>query len=120
MKVRTGFCKFCGQAVAIETERDMDQEQLDTEATSKCTCEEAMRKRKQKESAGAAINAVEILFKELPGMEQFLKSGVQAISNGDVYSISVDSGRGTQAKLKMTNKGSIRVTRIEKEKRELE
>lgn len=120
MKVQTGYCRFCGQAIAIESSKELTDEQLVEEASFRCTCPEAQSKRKQEESKRIGKDAVEALFGDMREIAEYLRDGVELLTSGYIGSITVDTGSGTQAKLKVTAKGTVRVTRIEKEKREIE
>jgi biotin synthase-like enzyme len=120
MNVMTGFCKYCGQAIAIETEKELDQEALDNEASMKCECEAAKVMKKREENRRIGLESVRCLFEDMPDLAEFLQDGVNIIAENRADSISVDTGMGVQGKLKATKKGTVRVTRIEKEKREME
>ena len=116
-----GFCKNCGQAVTIESKKELTKEQLIEEASYECNCDEARAMRKREEAKRVGQDSVQILFgNDMPELAAFLKDSVELLATGFIGKLSIDAGNGTQATLKATAKGTIRVTRIEKEKREME
>ena len=46
--VKTAQCRFCGQMVQIETDKELTQPQAEEQATMTCNCTEAVEYQKEK------------------------------------------------------------------------
>ena len=60
----SGFCKFCGQAWAIESDKMLTEEQLNEEATWKCKCAEACQARAREEYKKTAETDIDIFVRQ--------------------------------------------------------
>lgn len=118
---KTGFCRYCGQAWAIESDKELTEEQLNNEATWKCKCDEAIQDRNRKEYKKTAETDINILFgEEMPEAAEFLKSALPLMVERKVLSLSLDIDGRYKAKMKSTIAGKIKVTKTFSEKWETE
>lgn len=117
----SGFCKFCGQAWAIESDKMLTEEQLNEEATWKCKCAEACQARAREEFKKTAETDIDILFgKEMPEEAEFLKKALPLLVERKIISLSVDIDGRFKAKMRSTVAGKIKVTKTLSEKWETE
>lgn len=121
---QTGFCKYCGQAFAIESDKELKEEQLNKEATWKCNCKEAIHARKVEEYKKTANTNIDVLFgtEEFAEAEavKFLKSAVPLLAERKILSMTVDLDGRFKAKLTSTVAGKVKVTKTLSEKWETE
>lgn len=125
-----GVCRFCGQVIVF-TDRPKENVDADEAATRRCGCQEAVAYRMEIEEAEArksayrdAMTAVNELFSEgerpINGEAQLaLNQLVKLICDGWVDKADVEAD-GVTAKLQITSKGNIRITRKEKKERSRE
>ena len=117
----SGFCKFCGQAWAVESDKMLTEEQLNEEATWKCKCEEALQARAKEEFKKTAETDIDILFgDEMPETTEFLKKALPMLVERKIISLSVDIDGRFKAKMKSTIAGKVKVTKTLSEKWETE
>jgi len=117
----SGFCRYCGQAWAIESNKELTEEQLNNEATWKCRCDEAVQARTREEYKKTAETDINILFgEEMPEATEFLKSAIPLLVERKVIALSLDIDGRFKAKMKSTVAGKVKVTKTLSEKWETE
>ena len=120
----TGFCKYCGQAFAIESDKELTEEQLNKEATWKCKCEEAIHARNVEEYKNTAKSSIDILFGQEEFAEEeaveFLKAATVLLAERKILSVSVDLDGRYKAKMTSTVAGKVKVAKTLSEKWETE
>lgn len=118
----TAACRFCGQMMALEYERDivLSEEELIETATLKCNCDEAKDFQFKHGQKIKAKNRVHSLFgkkaaeKEVnQSVVEILIKSVDMLANYNMNSLTIDIGRGIKAKMSLTSKGLIKVERTE-------
>mgnify|MGYP000753606984 CR=1 FL=1 len=62
--IKTAQCRFCGQMVQIETDKELTQPQAEEQATMTCNCTEAVEYQKEKQRKEKAMMNVSALFGE--------------------------------------------------------
>lgn len=118
---KNGFCKYCGQARVIESDKELTSEQLDAEATWECNCNEALQARARKEYKRNAEMDIDDLFgEEMPEATKFLKSAIPLLAERKIFDLSLNIDGRFKAKLKSTPVGKIKVTKTFSEKWETE
>jgi len=117
----TGACLFCGQVYDTDVEFN-SQEEADQNATMMCTCSSAKLMQKLEASRSAAYQNIDQLFDQgcekvcgLPACSEtvivFLKQAVDLVSHSHIDGISVNLGSDGRAKISVTGKGNIKVSR---------
>jgi hypothetical protein len=107
-------CPHCGQYVMVELEVDETEEQA---AERVCNCEGAQRARKIAQSMEQANDNIDLEFyKTSEAAAEILKAAVRPVGLGKVASVTVDTGNGVKGIIKATNKGTIRVSKVETKK----
>lgn len=53
--IKTAQCRFCGQMVQIETDKELTQPQAEEQATMTCNCTEAVEYQKEKQRKEKAM-----------------------------------------------------------------
>lgn len=115
-----GACECCGQIKIVEAPVNWNDDQVNGLVTEMCDCIEAdhrTRLKRQKERAHAKI---EELFngndKENECINnaalQLIHNAVEPIVDDDIASATIDIG-GIKAKLSMTAKGNVKITRTD-------
>jgi len=116
----TGVCRFCGQMKTIQSAHAWPEHVIDEEVTRQCDCTEARKYVRREEAKKNAEKAVEKLFGEqsklklLYGVElaedlqDFMLQVVGMISDGKLYSCSVDEGR-VKIRIAMNANGVIKL-----------
>lgn len=105
--MRTGYCRFCGQANYMQASDACTQEQLDMWATEECGCPEGKEERERKLQEDKAERNISKLFGEYDA-GGILRAAVHPVALGAVDSVVVNIGNGIKATLKL-NKGKIQV-----------
>lgn len=116
----TGVCRFCGQMKTIQSAHAWPEHVIDEEVTRQCDCTEARKYARREEAKKNAEKAVEKLFGEqsklklLYGVElaedlqDFMLQVVGMISDGKLYSCSMDEGR-VKIRIAMNANGVIKL-----------
>ena len=123
MEVRTGACKFCGQAAVKKVLMKWTDEETDELVTETCECMEAELYTEKKRRKERAHNRITFLFgkgnafETVPeNVEQLMHEIVEVIGDLEIQGATVKIGNGTKAEISMTAKDKIKVTRIKTEK----
>ena len=124
VKIRTGYCIYCGQAEMLDSYENEDQNILNAEATWNCNCEEAKaaRRKKQQEQEEAenrlrridnAIFDIRNLIGEAGTTEvaTILCNAVPDLIDGKLKKISISIDSRTSATLLITSQGKVQVER---------
>lgn len=115
-------CKFCGQAVMVEVPEcwlDVTQEENLIElGTENCDCDKAERYVSHKLRKESAIKVIVKQFGRGAGKNEvdqtvldMMAGLVDLIVEYRISSATIDFGNGCKANIKITSKGTIKVTR---------
>ena len=119
--ILTGSCIYCGQIQQIEGEEGMPEEERNRKATELCDCKEAkVAKEKEKARTKAEKNIHSMFGEDFPETEEILMAAVKHIENGQIDSITIDTGMRVKGKVSKTAKGNIKVERTKTLKTALE
>ena len=96
--VKTAQCRFCGQMVQIETDKELTQPQAEEQATMTCNCTEAVEYQKEKQRKEKAMMNVSALFGENAapdkrcgeGIVNILKAAVEEIYTGGLAKVTLN------------------------------
>ena len=99
--VKTAQCRFCGQMVQIETDKELTQPQAEEQATMTCNCTEAVEYQKEKQRKEKAMMNVSALFGENAapdkrcgeGIVNILKAAVEEIYTGGLAKVTLNLQR---------------------------
>ena len=117
--MRKGVCRYCGQVRMVSSEPSAQQTDVDTIASKECDCTEAkIQKSRDQRYEKASQNIVNI-FPDKKEITEILDMAARMIVNYKIDSVAVKCGKVT-AKVSTTSKGSIKVSRIEKNENSLE
>lgn len=114
----TGTCRFCKQLATLETLEEWTQKEIDELITETCDCAFAgdyTHKKKKKERAHDKIEMLFVKDETVVVYEdtvELLHKAVSPICEGNIQSITVDTGKGIKGKINITAKGKIKVTRM--------
>lgn len=122
--IKTAQCRFCGQMVQIETDKELTQPQAEEQATMTCNCTEAVEYQKEKQRKEKAMMNVSALFGENAapdkrcgeGIVNILKAAVEEIYTGGLAKVTLNLRRGVKASISQNAKGEINVERTETKK----
>ena len=125
-----GTCRYCGQVVSLERERDT-QEAADIAASEECSCYDARAERsvrRQIENAQDRIQKIfgseaeELGFRPINAPEpvQLLNDIAVLIARGYITSAVVNVRGQCRAKISLTSKEKIKVERSETRSYQLE
>ena len=125
--IKTAQCRFCGQMVQIETDKELTQPQAEEQATMTCNCTEAVEYQKEKQRKGKAMMNVSALFGENAapdkrcgeGIVNILKAAVEEIYTGGLAKVTLNLRGGVKASISQNAKGEINVERTETKKQKL-
>lgn len=125
--IKTAQCRFCGQMVQIETDKELTQPQAEEQATMTCNCTEAVEYQKEKQRKEKAMMNVSALFGENvapdkrcgEGIVNILKAAVEEICTGGLTKVTLNLRRGIKASISQNAKGEINVERTETKKQKL-
>ena len=78
--IKTAQCRFCGQMVQIETDKELTQPQAEEQATMTCNCTEAVEYQKEKQRKEKAMMNVSALFGENAAPDKRCGEGIVNIS----------------------------------------
>lgn len=122
----TAACRFCGQLVQMEFEKELTEPQAEEAATMKCDCGQAAGYRLEILRKGKARKNVTRLFVEnVSGIKisdnavSLLLAAVEEICNENIRKIALDLPGGIKAMISQGKKGEINVERIETKKQKL-
>lgn len=96
--IKTAQCRFCGQMVQIETDKELTQPQAEEQATMTCNCTEAVEYQKEKQRKEKAMQNVAALFGEAAatdkrcgeGIVKILKAAVEEIYTGGLAKVTLN------------------------------
>jgi hypothetical protein len=125
--IKTAQCRFCGQMVQIETDKELTQPQAEEQATMTCNCTEAVEYQKEKQRKEKAMMNVSALFGENAapdkrcgeGIVNILKAAVEEIYTGGLAKVTLNLRGGAKASISQNAKGEINVERTETKKQKL-
>lgn len=125
--IKTAQCRFCGQMVQIETEKELTQPQAEEQATMTCNCTEAVEYQKEKQRKEKAMMNASALFGENAapdkrcgeGIVNILKAAVEEIYTGGLAKVTLNLRGGVKASISQNAKGEINVERTETKKQKL-
>jgi hypothetical protein len=125
--IKTAQCRFCGQMVQIETDKELTQPQAEEQATMTCNCTEAVEYQKEKQRKEKAMMNVSALFGENAapdkrcgeGIVNILKAAVEEIYTGGLAKVILNLRGGVKASISQNAKGEINVERTETKKQKL-
>ena len=113
-----GTCRFCKQQRTVEILQEWNKHEIDEAATELCDCNEATTYTYRKKRAEQANTKIKELFGEDNGevtvsakVVNILYEAVIPICEELAAAVSIDVGNGVKAKISMTQKGTIKVTR---------
>lgn len=114
---KTGTCRFCGQTAAREALEEWQQEEIDELVTETCECLEARLYANEKGQKERANERIDLLFGKQSAVAvkdaavDLLHRAVDLICEGSISAVTIDIGNGVKAKINITSKGFIKVTR---------
>jgi hypothetical protein len=125
--IKTAQCRFCGQMVQIETDKELTQPQAEEQATMTCNCTEAVEYQKERQRKEKAMMNVSALFGENAapdkrcgeGIVNILKAAVEEIYTGGLAKVTLNLRGGVKASISQNAKGEINVERTETKKQKL-
>jgi hypothetical protein len=125
--IKTAQCRFCGQMVQIEIDKELTQPQAEEQATMTCNCTEAVEYQKEKQRKEKAMMNVSALFGENAapdkrcgeGIVNILKAAVEEIYTGGLAKVTLNLRGGVKASISQNAKGEINVERTETKKQKL-
>ena len=109
-------CKFCGQVQTFEGEEGMSNNEQMRKAMSLCDCSAAMSLKRMEASRLKAQDNADELLKDNEELRDLVKFGINQMSDSGLVSLTADSGTGYKATVKLTQKGTIKLT-VKKEAR---
>lgn len=125
----TGVCRFCGQMKIIQSAHVWPQHVIDEHVTQECDCKDAEKYSRRMEAKKNADKAVEKLFGEdsklsmrygvklADDLKDFMLNVVALISEGKLYSCSIDEGR-VKIRIAITGTGIIKLKWVYSESEE--
>ncbi|MCI8483476.1 MAG: hypothetical protein HFH41_03940 [Lachnospiraceae bacterium] len=123
MTARPGECRFCGQTAVENAPEGWTQGQVDEFITEVCRCNEGALYRIRKKQKERAHERIEFLFGEKSEFgvtpekaEQLLHESVELVADREVQEVTVNIGDGVKAKINITQKDTIKITRQKAEK----
>ena len=125
--IKTAQCRFCGQMVQIETDKELTQPQAEEQATMTCNCTEAVEYQKEKQRKEKALKNVSVLFGQDAAPEKrvgeeivsILSAAVEEIYTGGLAKVTLNLRGGVKALVSQNAKGEINVERTETKKQKL-
>ncbi len=109
-------CKFCGQVQTFEGEEGMSNNEQMRKALSLCDCTAAMSLRRMEASRLKAQDNADELLKDYDDLRDAIKCAIDHMSDSGLVSFTADSGTGYKATVKLTQKGTIKLS-VKKEAR---
>lgn len=125
--IKTAQCRFCGQMVQIETDKELTQPQAEEQATMTCNCPDAVEYQKERQRKEKAMKNVSVLFGEDAspdkrageGIVNILRAAVEEIYSGGLAKVTLNLRGGVKASISQNSKGEINVERTETKKQKL-
>lgn len=110
--IKTAQCRFCGQMVQIETDKELTQPQAEEQATMTCNCTEAVEYQKERQRKEKAMMNVSALFGENAapdkrcgeGIVNILKAAVEEIYTGGLAKVTLNLRGGVKASISQNAK----------------
>lgn len=125
-KLTTAACRFCGQLVQMEFEKEITGPQAEETATMKCDCYQAkeyqmqiLRKKKAKRNIERLFGENAMGVKINGKTRNLLMVAADEICNENIRKIALDLPGGIKALVSKGKKGEINVERIETRKQKL-
>lgn len=109
-------CKFCGQVQTFEGEEGMSNNEQMRKAMSLCDCTAAMSLKRMEASRLKAQDNADDLLKDFDELREVIKYAIDHMSDSSLVSFTADSGTGYKVTVKLTQKGTIKLT-VKKEAR---
>jgi len=122
--IKTAQCRFCGQMVQIETDKELTQPQAEEQATMTCNCTEAVEYQKEKQRKEKAMMNVSALFGENAapdkrcgeGIVNILKAAVEEIYTGGLAKVTLNLRGGVKASISQNAKGEISTSSVQRQR----
>lgn len=112
----TAPCRYCGQIHTFECEDSLNDVQQSKKSTSFCDCEAGKQMRRMESSREKAMDNAEELLEDFEELKAVIQHAIGQMSDSGLVSITADSGSGYKATVKLTQKGTIKLT-VKKEAR---
>lgn len=109
-------CKFCGQIQTFEGKEGLSDNEQMRRALSLCNCTAAQSLRRMESSRMKAQDNADELLKDHDELREVMKFAINQMSDSGLVSLTADSGTGYKATVKLTQKGTIKLT-VKKEAR---
>lgn len=109
-------CRFCGQVQTFEAEEGLSEYEQTKRALSLCDCSAAVSLKRMEASRLKAIGNADDLLKDHEELRDVIKYAIDQMSDTGLVSLTADSGTGYKATVKLTQKGTIKLT-VKKEAR---
>lgn len=109
-----GCCKYCGQIIAMQVDKEYSDEVLDELASKRCDCDTARELREVENAITEAIEDVDKMFPEREEVRGCIKQACDLVGHELIDSITVKIDSRTKTTIKKTTKGKIRVERVVK------
>lgn len=109
-------CKFCGQVQTFEGEEGMSEHEKMKKAMMLCDCSAAQQLKRIESSRLKAQDNADELLKDHDELRELVKFGINQMTESGLVCLTADSGTGYKATVKLTQKGTIKLT-VKKEAR---
>jgi hypothetical protein len=109
-------CRFCGQVQTFEAEEGLSEYEQAKRALSLCDCSAAVSLKRMEASRLKAIDNADELLQDHEELREVMKFAINQMSDSGLVSLTADSGTGYKATVKLTQKGTIKLT-VKKEAR---
>lgn len=109
-------CKFCGQVQTFEGPENMSEHEQMRKALTLCDCSAAMTLKRMEASRLKAQDNADELLKDHDELREVVKFAINQTADNGIVSFTADSGTGYKATVKLTQKGTIKLT-VKKEAR---
>lgn len=109
-------CRFCGQVQTFDSEREMSEAEQAKKAMMLCDCSAAQALRRMESSRLKAQDNADELLKDHEELKEVVKCAINQMTDSGLVSFTADSGTGYKATVKLTQKGTIKLT-VKKEAR---
>ena len=116
--IKVGVCEYCGEARNVEAEEYDTERRVDQLATEQCGCAGATAERKKREQReNCRKNIEEMIAGEHPEIAEIFEKCIEPLQEKVFTSMTVDTGDGKKAKIKVTRDG-LKIELEEKKKDE--
>lgn len=109
-------CKFCGQIHIFESDEELSKIEQMKRALMMCDCSAAQIYKRMESSRLKAQDNADELLKDHEELRDVMKYAINQMSESGLVSLTADSGSGIKASVKLTQKGTIKLT-VKKEAR---